>query len=138
MEYKSTDELNVEVAHVEDAPAPLAYHREGLGEDAVELLACRQARSELGRLVSELPVGEGSKGRLELADALEQRAYALQLALVLGAEDLGEDDVQHDSCGLPLQAIDQTMADGKEGEDGTLRQSPWETRTRAGTAAITG
>ena len=49
---------------------------------------------ELGRLGGQFLVGEGLHLRLERIDRLEDRTQGLDLALILGAEDLGEEAVK--------------------------------------------
>ena len=50
---------------------------------------------ELVRLGTELVVGEGPDLRFEGVDGRHDRAETLQLALVLGADDLGEELVEY-------------------------------------------
>jgi hypothetical protein len=84
------------VAHVEHAPARLAHHGEGLGEEVVEALAAPaavtpalKATLELVGLGAELAVGQRDDGRFESVDPLDDRADGLQVPLVLGTDDLG-------------------------------------------------
>ena len=50
-----------------------------------------EALPEFGRLGSELFVGQRLDRRLERVDLAHDRAQTLQLAFVLGADDLGEE-----------------------------------------------
>ena len=91
----AADELHVEVPHVQHAAAGLAHDGERLGQQVVERLAVGDARAELGRLGAQLLVGQRLDRRLERVDLLDERANRFQLALVLGADDLGEESVEH-------------------------------------------
>jgi hypothetical protein len=92
---EAADELHVEVPHVEHAAARLAHDRERLREQVVEGLARSQPVPELGRLGLQLGVGKGKDRRLEGDDALDERSDGLELALVLGPDDLGENRIDH-------------------------------------------
>ncbi len=94
VEDDAPDELDVEVAHVEHAPASLAHDREGLGKKGVQALALLQPALELGRAGGEGGVAQAEEGRFQLPDPLHQGPDGLELSLVLGADDLGEDRVQ--------------------------------------------
>ena len=106
MQHHAADELHVEVAHLQHAPAGLAHHREGLGKDLVQHLlqlavllvgvfdgihALADALAELFRLGPELLVAELLHLGLKRIDALHQRHNALDFALVAGAENLGDE-----------------------------------------------
>ena len=95
VEDHAADELHVEVPHVQHAAARLAHDGEGLGQQVVERGAVGDARAELGRLRAELLVGEHLDRRLERVDLLDERSNCFQLALVLRAEDLGEESAEH-------------------------------------------
>ena len=61
VQHHPADELDVEVAHVEHAPAALAHDREGLGQQVVEARALREPLAELDRLRREGVVVESSR-----------------------------------------------------------------------------
>ena len=85
----AADQLHVEMAHAHHAPCRLAADCERLGQQLVERLAIRVAPLELLRLGLELVVGKRFRARAKGIDLRDERAEALELALVLGAEDLG-------------------------------------------------
>ena len=107
----SADQLNVERTHPERSHGSLPHDREGLLQDLVQdrrprrlllLLVFRRlghrvgdARPKLVRLSAQIRVGEGLNGGLELVDPPHPRRQLLDVALVLGAKDLGEDAVDH-------------------------------------------
>ena len=96
VQHHAADELHVVVPHVEHAAAGLAHHGEGLGQQLVERLAAgRRAARSAAVSVAQLGVGEAAHRGLELADVHDERAQPLQLAIVLGAEDLGEEVTDH-------------------------------------------
>ena len=75
----AADELHVEMAHPEHAPARLPHDGKGFGEEAVEGLAPAssrrpQAPAELGRLLAQLVVGELLERGLQLPDPLDRGA----------------------------------------------------------------
>ena len=97
VEHHAADELHVVVPHVEHAPAGLADHGKCLGQQVVERLAVGDSRSrnsavlprELGRRDSALTLAS------KPLTAVDERAQTLQLAIVLGANNLGEDLTKH-------------------------------------------
>jgi len=112
VQHNAADELHVEVAHAEGAFGGLPHHGEGLGQELVErgLLGCPHFRGLLdafGALLDELPegvglrpepgVGERGNFRFEPVDRIDAPLDALQVALVLGAEDLLEDRSYHET-----------------------------------------
>ncbi len=68
VEDHAAHELDVEVAHAEDAPAGLAHDREGLRQEVVEGGAAGEPLAELGGLGAQLVVGELAHVRLERVD----------------------------------------------------------------------
>ena len=95
VEHGAANQLDVEVPHVEHAAAGLADDRERFGQQVVERLAVGESRPELGRLAAQLLVGQRLDGRFECADLAHDRTQLLQIAFVLGADDLGEDCLDH-------------------------------------------
>ena len=96
----AADQLDVEVAHPQDAPAGLTDDGEGLRHEVVQGCALRQALLELQGPGGQRTVVQDPHRRLQRADLLDDRPDAFQLALVLGAYDAGEDGVDH--AGLSL------------------------------------
>ena len=106
----AADELHVEGPHPERADRGLARDGERLLQDLVEdgrprflrvvgvrtLERLRDPRPELGGLAPQRLVGQGLDGRFERVDALHARQHLLDVALVLRAEDLGQQTVDHD------------------------------------------
>ena len=126
----AADELDVEVAHVEDAPAALAHDREGLGQQVVEARALREPLAELDRLGREGVVGQLAQRRLERADLGDHGADALQLPLVLGADDAGEDGVDHVRRWLPggreRRSVPAAFQDGRDGRPAPVIQREYQ------------
>ena len=88
----AADQLHVEVPHVEHAPARLADDGEGLGQQVVERLALGEPLAELGGLAraARSSVSAWIDGSKPLT-AATSGAQPLQFALVLGADDFGEE-----------------------------------------------
>ena len=99
----ATDELHVEVPHLQHAPASLARNRKRFGQNLVENFFQRgrffvsvfdrvhafvNALAEFVCPGPELLVGELLHLGLERVDALHQRHDALDLALIAGAKNL--------------------------------------------------
>ena len=95
VKHRAADELDVEVAHVQHAPAGFADHGERLDQQVVERFAFRQPRAELRRLGAQLLVGQRLNRRLERAHFGDERAQPLQFTFVLGTDDFGEKGIEH-------------------------------------------
>ena len=96
MEDHTPHELHVEVAHANGAPGRLAADGEGLDEQIVQLGAVGQPLPELVGLRLELGVRQALERGLLDIDGFDEGPHALRVALVLGAEDRANEDVQHD------------------------------------------
>ena len=112
VEDHAADHLDVEVAHADDADAGLADDGEGFGEKVVEdgffgggdffgvgEVAERlgDAGAEFDGLGGEFGVGERLERLFVGVDLGEEREYAFDGAFVGGAEDFGDDVVEHGS-----------------------------------------
>ncbi len=122
VEDHAADELDVEVTHVDGAAGGFANDGEGLGHEVVEggffggvdgvanlgrarfdwvggdvdlRYGVSNALAELGGFGAELLVRERLDGGLEGVDGLDGGEEALDGAFVAGAEDLGEDFIEH-------------------------------------------
>ena len=93
MEDHPADQLDVEMAHVQRAAAGFADHGERVGQQVVERLALLQALTEFRSLGAQLFVRELLDGRLPGVDRDHDRRKALQLTLVLRADDFREEFV---------------------------------------------
>ena len=95
VQHDAADELDVEVAHLENAPAGFPNRRERLHEQIVERLALLDPLAKGGGPVPELRVGETAHGVLAVVDRGDERPHALEVAGVLGAEGLGQEGLEH-------------------------------------------
>jgi hypothetical protein len=95
VEHHAANELYVEVPHVQHPTARLAHHREGLHEQGIERFALGDALPELDGLGAELVVRERCQLRFECPNRRDERPEALDLALVLRADDFGEYLAEH-------------------------------------------
>ena len=95
VQHHAADELHVEVPHVQHALAGLADDGKRFDQQVVERFPVGDALPELRRLFAELLVGERLHLRLERADLDDARVEPLELALVLRADDLGEELTDH-------------------------------------------
>ena len=100
------------MAHAEPAAARLPDEGEGLGEDLVDFDAVGDASPEGLRALPDLGVGQRQELVGEGVHGLDARTEALDVALVLGAKDLPEHEVDH--SGLYCTA---TRRDGPMGPD---------------------
>ena len=84
----AADQLDVEVPHVENAAAGFAHGGERRHQNIVERSALRDLLLERDRLRGQFLIGELLDAPLHIVDGRDQRAHGLDVALVLGAEDL--------------------------------------------------
>src|SRR6187402_3076983 len=82
--------------HVENAAAGLAHDGKRLGQQVVDGLAVSEPGSEFRGLALELIVAQGLDPGFEFVDLGYARAQLLQVAIVLTAEDFGEELAKHD------------------------------------------
>ena len=112
VEDHAADELDIEVAHADGAAAGLADDGECLGEEVVEGIlfggvdgflvvlvdagaGVVDALAELDGPLAELLVGECGDISFESVDLMDGGEEALDGAFVAGAEDFGDDVVEH-------------------------------------------
>jgi len=85
----AADELDVEVAHAEDAAAGFANHCERFDQEVVERSALGQFLLKFDCFRRQIDVGKALHRRLEIVYCGNDRTHCLDLALVPGAEDFG-------------------------------------------------
>src|SRR3954467_9498124 len=101
VERHPAEELDVEVAHPENAHAHLTGEREAVRQDAVErrVLVLRRGVRDLllpgADLLADLLVGKAFRVGLALVDAPDEGLHLAQLALVLRADHLLDDVIEH-------------------------------------------
>ncbi len=85
----AADQLDIEMAHVQNAAAGFANHREGFDQKVVERGAAGQFFLEFNCFGGQIDVGKLLHRGLEIVDCGDDRTHRLDLALVSGAEDFG-------------------------------------------------
>ena len=90
VQHDAADELHVEVPHAEHAPSGLAHHRKGVDQQIVEGGPLVPPCAQLCRLGTESVVRERTDLVLPLPDGDDQGLNALEIPLILRAEDLGQ------------------------------------------------
>ena len=90
VQHHAAHQLDVEVPHVQHAPAGLAHDRERFRQQSSSDVAVGDALPEFDGLAAELFVGERLDRRLERVDFRDERTQTLDFPFVLGADDLGE------------------------------------------------
>ena len=95
VERDAADELDIEVAHLEGAPAGLAHHRERLGEHRLERFSLSDPAAKRVGPRAELSVRESDDLGLQRIDALDGPAHPAQLPVVAGADHLVEERLYH-------------------------------------------
>ncbi len=95
MQHDATDELHVEVPHVERASAGLPDDGERFRNQLVDRRAVGQALTEFRRLRAELLVGEPLNASFLGVDLCHERPDAFQLAVVCRADDFREKGVDN-------------------------------------------
>ena len=91
----SADELDVEVALADGAPGRLAHQREGLEEDVIERAALGHLLFEPGGVGGEVGRPERLHLGLERINFRDLGPSLLELALILGANDLLQRPLNH-------------------------------------------
>ena len=91
VQHHPAHELDVEVPQAHRAARGLPHRREGLGQEVVELGAVGKPLAQFVRLGGEFGVGQGLHRGLERVDLLDRRPHALDVPLVLRAEDGSND-----------------------------------------------
>ncbi len=95
MQHRTADQLDVEVAHVEHAPARLAHHGEGIRLDLIERLTLAQALAQHARLVGEFGIAHRGIARFEGPDRGNETVETLENALIPAPEDASQQIVDH-------------------------------------------
>ena len=96
VQHHAADQLHVEVPHVQHAAAGLADDGERFGQQVVERFAVGDALLRNSAVLSRsCSSRERLDLRLEGVDLRHARTQPLDLALVLGADDLGEELTDH-------------------------------------------
>ncbi len=119
VEHHAADQLHVEVAHPDVATGRLTADGKGLRQDLVERLATLDPLLELLGLRAEAGVVERGERGLERVDGLHHRHHAFDVALVLGAEDLLQQRIDH--VVLIIQGAFARPADPEARERGPAR-----------------
>jgi hypothetical protein len=105
VEHHATDQLHVEVTHLQRALARLAHHGEGLGQQRIERLAGGMTLLQQASLVAQRGVIHALEARLQRIDRLHIATVLTQQALIAAAEQAGEDGGKHGggegSTGVP-------------------------------------
>jgi hypothetical protein len=97
VEDHPTHELDVEVPHAETPPPRFPHHGEDLGQDLVQLLPVLDPLPEVAGSLAQLVVRQPAEVGLEGIDGGDSRPESLDVAVVLGAEELAKDEVDHPS-----------------------------------------
>ncbi len=120
VEHDPPEQLHVEVALADGSLHGLANRGEGLRDQIVEGLPVLQALSELSRPRAERRVGESGGLGLQPVDPLYEGKQPLELAVVLGADDL-PDEIQHrGKSDLPFEeGIGAAIPNVREGTVGS-------------------
>ena len=122
VQHHAADTLDVEVTHVEHAPARFTHHAEGFGEQVIERLTVVDALLEVGGARAQIFVGEREVLRLQLADAGDGGLEALDQAVSGGAEYLGEYNIEAEHAGIlfgagsSARSLVRTRSGGAVGE----------------------
>ena len=88
VERDAAEQLDIEVAHLERAPAGLAHDRERLGEHRFERFPLVDPAAQGLGPRAKLPVGERGECRFQRVDALDGPVHPTQLPVIAGADDL--------------------------------------------------
>ena len=89
----STDQLRIEVPHIEDAATGFAHRGEGRDQKVVELRALRELFFEGDGLRGQVLIGHLLHARLHVIDRGDHGTHSLYFTFVLSAKNLGEDGI---------------------------------------------
>ena len=106
VKHHATDELDIEMAHVEDPLARLAHHGEGLGQEFVQRSPIGQALAEFSGLGAQRLIGERRHRVFQGVDLLHHHPHAFQQAFIAAAEYLADyvcDHKMNDCLGKKLK-----------------------------------
>ena len=95
VQHDAANQLHVEMAHREHAAPRLAHHGECISQKVVEAGPLIDLLAEGVGVLAQFGVGACSQVGLSLADPGNKWLDALEIPLVLRAEDLRKDGVQH-------------------------------------------
>ena len=101
VQHYAADQLHVEVAHLQVAPAGFPDDRERLRQQVVERFAAVDPRAEFVGLGAQLVVRERLDLRLVRIDIDDARLQPFQQALILGTKGFGQEFLEHHvwNCG---------------------------------------
>ncbi len=92
----AADQLDVEMAHVEDAASGLADHGEGFYEEVVERGALSDSLFKFNGFSGQVDVGELAKLGLQGGDRGHGGQHRFDFALVFSSEDFGQNGINHE------------------------------------------
>jgi hypothetical protein len=90
VERDPTDQLHIEMAHLERAARRLAHDRKGFRQELIERRALLQAFAEFFGLRTQCFIAQLLNGRLELIRSTHRAAMAANDPLIAAAENAGE------------------------------------------------
>ena len=99
VERDAAEQLNIEMTHLESAPARLAHHRERFGEDRFERLSATDPGAKSLGSCAKLFVGERGERRFQRVDTLDGAMHPSQLPVIASPDDLVEQRLDHHAPG---------------------------------------
>src|ERR1019366_6315481 len=103
VEDHAANQLNVEMAHVEDAAAGLADHGKGWDQEVVEGSALSDLLFEFDGFSGQVNVGELANLWFQGADCGHCGPHGFHFAFVFGAEDFGQSAVNNGHLEVSIQ-----------------------------------
>src|SRR5437867_2100653 len=95
MKDDSTDQLDVEVTHVQHASPRFSGYGERLDQDVVQTGAVGESLLEIDRFSSEIGIRQLLQLRLQVVDSRNEWTNRLDLPVMFGAKNLGESAFEH-------------------------------------------
>ncbi len=95
VEHHAADQLNVEMAHVQDAPAGLADYGEGGNQKVVKRGALSDLLFEFNRFRSQVDVGELPQLGFQRADCRHCGQHGFDFTFGLRSEDFGQGGIKN-------------------------------------------
>ena len=96
VQHHAADQLHIEMPHPQDAPASLAHHRKGLGQQLVQGLPLFQATAKLRSLCREFGIIECRGLLFQGVDLRDRFLHAFDQSLIATPKHLFHNIVEHE------------------------------------------
>ena len=95
VQHHAAHQLDVEMAHIQDAPAGLANYRESFHQQVVERRALRTSLFKFDGFLGQFGIRQRTYCRFQRANCRHRRQHFFDFAFVLCSEYFGEDFIDN-------------------------------------------